>query len=139
MTAPVQFFFDPMCPWAYRGSLWIREVRRQTDLELAWRFFSLEDINREEGKKHPWERRWSFGWSQMRVAALLRRRGEDLVDRWYEACGAAFFERGEPTFTPGGAAAVLEGLGLDGALVEEAIDDPSTTDEVRADHEYLVS
>ena len=53
----VQFFFDPMCPWAYRAYLWIREVRRQTDLDISWRFFSLEEVNREDGKKHPWERR----------------------------------------------------------------------------------
>src|SRR3954464_11942462 len=138
-TDHVDFFFDPMCPWAYQTSVWIRDVRDQTGLDITWRFFSLEEVNREEGKKHPWERPWSYGWSQMRVAAVLRRRGEGLVDRWYEACGAAFFERGEPTFTPEGAAAVLEDLGLDGALVQEAIDDPSTTEEVRSDHDYLVS
>ncbi len=139
VATPVQFFFDPMCPWAYRGSLWIREVRRETGIDITWRFFSLEDINREEGKKHPWERPWSFGWSQMRVAARLRRDGEDVVDRWYAACGEAFFERGEPTFTPEGAAGVLEAIGLSGTLVQEALDDPSTSDEVLADHEYLVS
>ena len=137
-VAAVQFFFDPMCPWAYRSSIWIREVRRQTELDISWRFFSLEEVNREERKKHPWERRWSFGWSQLRIAARLRRDSNELVDRWYETCGAAFFERGEPTFTPEGAATILETIGLPGSLVDEAIDDPSRADEVRAEHEWLV-
>ena len=69
----VDFHFDIMCPYAYQTSLWIRNVREETGLDIRWRFFSLEEINRQEGKKHPWEREWSYGWSMMRVGALLRR------------------------------------------------------------------
>ena len=61
--AAMDFHFDVMCPYAYQTSLWIREVRRLTGLEITWRFFSLEELNRVEGKKHPWEREWSYGWS----------------------------------------------------------------------------
>src|SRR5688572_27328496 len=83
----VDFHFDVMCPWAYQASLWIREVRDHAGVEVAWRFFSLEEINRREGKKHPWERRWSYGWSMMRIGALLRRMDMELLDRWYDAAG----------------------------------------------------
>lgn len=135
----VAFYFDPMCPWAYRASRWIREVRGQVGVAVDWRFFSLEEINREEGKHHPWERDWSYGWSQMRIAALLRRRDPELVDRWYLAAGEAFFDRGEPTFTRAGATAVIEAIGLGSSVVDEALDDPSTAEEVRADHDHLVA
>lgn len=138
VQADVEFFFDPMCPWAYRASLWIREVRRQVGIAIRWRFFSLEETNRAEGKKHPWQRDWSYGWSQMRVGALLRRRGQDVLDRWYAAVGAAGFDRGEPCFTPEGHAAVLAELGLPDGTVDEALRDPSTSREVREDHEHLV-
>lgn len=138
LAVRVEYFFDPMCPWAYRTSRWIREVRRHVELDVAWRFFSLEEVNREDGKKHPWERAWSYGWSQMRVAALLRRDGVEAVDRWYAAAGAAFFERGLPTFTPDGARAVLESIGVDPHRVEEALEDPTTGDEVLADHRECV-
>jgi len=73
--ACVDFHLDMMCPYAYQTSLWIREVRDRTGLQVNWRFFSLEEINRAEGKKHPWEREWSYGWSLMRIGALLRREG----------------------------------------------------------------
>lgn len=43
---------------AYQTSQWIRTVREQVPLEIDWRFYSLEEINREEGNKHPWEREW---------------------------------------------------------------------------------
>ena len=45
----VDFHFDIMCPYAYQTSLWMREVRDRIGLEVRWRFFSLEEINRAEG------------------------------------------------------------------------------------------
>jgi len=141
-TAPavdtVEFFFDPMCPWAYQGSRWIREVRTRRGVEIHWRFFSLEEVNRPEGKRHPWERPWAWGWSQMRVGALLRRESQDAIDRWYRAVGAAFFERGEPTQERAVHERVVVDAGFPRDVVAEAIADPSTTDEVRADHEWAV-
>ena len=56
MRTVVEFHFDPMCPFAYQTSLWIRDVREQVGIGVNWRFFSLEEVNRAEGKKHPWER-----------------------------------------------------------------------------------
>ena len=93
-TERIGFHFDVMCPWAYQTSVWIRDVRRQTGLMIDWRFFSLEEINRTEGKKHPWERDWSYGWGMMRVAALLRRTSMDDCDRFYEAAGRALHVEG---------------------------------------------
>ena len=130
----VDFHFDVMCPWAYQTSRWIREVRDLTGLDVRWRFFSLEEINRVEGKKHPWERPWSFGWSQMRIAAYLRRGpdGNAAVDRWYEATGRAFHEDGRETHVPDVQRDVLRETGFDPDVLDRAIDDPTTTDEVRS-------
>ena len=52
----VDFHFDVMCPFAYQTAKWIREVRGEIGIEIDWKFFSLEEVNRVEGKKHPWER-----------------------------------------------------------------------------------
>ena len=135
----VAFHFDVMCPWAYQTSLWIRDVRRQNGLQIDWRFGSLEEINREEGKKHPWERPWSYGWGMLRVAALLRRTSMDDCDRFYAAAGKALHEDGRKPHRPEVAADILEEIGLDPALVQQAIDDPTTTDEVLADHRAVTS
>ncbi len=135
----VDFHFDIMCPWAYQASLWIRDVRDQLGLEVGWRFFSLEEINRAPGKKHPWEREWSYGWSMMRIGALLRRIEPGLVDQWYLAAGTALHVDGRQPHRREVAEELLTQLGLDRDLVGQAIDDPSTSDEVRADHERVVS
>jgi 2-hydroxychromene-2-carboxylate isomerase len=136
----VDFHFDVMCPWAYQTSKWMHEVERVRDVDVRWRFFSLEEVNRVEGKKHPWEREWSYGWSMLRVAALLRRgpEGNRDVDRFYAAAGRALHEDGVKVHTPDGVASVLQELGLDPGLVDDAIADPSTHDDVRADHQRVL-
>ena len=137
MADAVEFYFDPMCPYAYQTSVWIRDVREQIGLDITWRFFSLEEMNRVEGKKHPWERPWSFGWGQMRVGSLLRReQGNDELDRWYAAVGNAFFNDGVKTHVPAVHEELLLANGFDPTLVERAIADPATSDDVRADHEH---
>ena len=135
----VDFHFDVMCPFAYQTSKWIRDVRAQNGLTINWKFFSLEEINRRDGKKHPWEREWSYGWSMMRIGALLRRSSMDDLDRWYERAGRALHEQGFKPHEPDVARDLLEELGLDPAVVDEAIGDPSTHDEIHAEHDRVVA
>ncbi|MGO8873016.1 MAG: DsbA family protein [Acidimicrobiales bacterium] len=135
----VDFHFDIMCPYAYQTSLWMREVRDTAGVDVRWRFFSLEEINREEGKKHPWERDWSYGWSMMRIGAYLRRDGMDLLDRWYAGAGKALHEDGRKPHRPEVAEVLLDELGLDPGIVRRAIDDPTTGDEVLREHETVVA
>lgn len=135
----VDFHFDVMCPFAYQTSLWMREVRDHVGLTVNWRFFSLEEINRQEGKKHPWEREWSYGWSMMRIGALLRRMDMDHLDRWYAVTGKALHEDGHKPHEPAVARHLLAELGLDPDLVEASIADPTTHDEVRTEHDKVVA
>ena len=137
-VSSVDFHFDPLCPYAYQTSKWIRSVREQNGLDISWRFFSLEEINRVEGKKHPWERDWTFGWSLMRVGALLRRTSMDDLDRWYERIGQALHEEGLRPHRREVARELLAELGLDPGLVDESIADTTTNDEVLADHRRVV-
>jgi 2-hydroxychromene-2-carboxylate isomerase len=137
----VLFYFDPMCPYSYQTSRWIREVRAHLDggLDITWRFFSLEEVNLEAGKRHPWERPWSFGFGQMRVGALIRReQGNDALDRWYDTVGHAFFYDGRKTHIPAEHATVIAEAGFDPDLVDRALADDSLLDEVREEHEDAV-
>jgi 2-hydroxychromene-2-carboxylate isomerase len=135
----VDFHFDVMCPWAYQTSKWIREVRDLSGMTVNWRFFSLEEVNRVEGKKHPWERAWSYGWSMMRIGAVLRRRDPAQLDAWYARAGRALHDEDHKPHDPAVARHLLEEIGIDPAAVDEAMDDPTTHDEVRADHESVIA
>ncbi|WP_018503007.1 mycothiol-dependent nitroreductase Rv2466c family protein [Parafrankia discariae] len=106
----VDLYLDVMCPWAYQTSKWIRTVRAERDIQVTWRFFSLEEAEHKPGKKHPWERPWSYGWSRPRVAAFLRREAdgnaEVEVDRFYAVASRMLHEDGTAVHTREGIDAV---------------------------------
>lgn len=45
--ADLEFFFDPVCPWAWITSRWVTEVQQQRDYEVNWRCISLKMINED--------------------------------------------------------------------------------------------
>jgi 2-hydroxychromene-2-carboxylate isomerase len=135
----VDVHIDVMCPWAYQTTKWLRDVRTRKDLDLRWRFFSLEEVNRVEGKKHPWEREWSYGWSMMRIGALLRRDSMDDLDRWFELAGRALHEDGRKPHHPDVAEQLLRELDLDPGYVRKALADETTHAEVKADHDRVLA
>ncbi|MDG2301138.1 MAG: DsbA family protein [Acidimicrobiales bacterium] len=135
----VDFHFDVMCPWAYQTSKWIRSVREQNEITINWKFFSLEEVNLREGKKHPWEREWSYGWSMMRIGAILRRESMESLDKWYERSGRALHEEGMRPHEPAVAKELLEEIGMDPAIVDISLQDQSTHEEIKEDHQRVVN
>jgi predicted DsbA family dithiol-disulfide isomerase len=123
---PLTFYFDPVCPWAWRTSLWAREVQRQQPLDITWKVFSLGIAN---GRSDP-------NWRNYLRALVLARRegGNDAIDRLYLAMGQAVHDRREDIKKPQVLEAVLEGAGFDRALYSRALDDPSTEEEVTSEH-----
>lgn len=134
----IQFFLDPMCPWAYQTSVWIRRVRETVPMRITWRCCSLEEINRPEGKRHPWERRVAYGWTPMRVGVWLRRIDGELCGAWFEACGHALHRDGRGPYEGAVARELLASIGAPADAWDRALADPSTHDDVRADHEEAV-
>src|SRR5829696_2609642 len=94
----VQFYFDILCPWAWRTSLWIREVAKVRPIDVHWKFLSLEEVNRTTGamkESHTTSR------GPFRTMVLVRRQGgDDAVDRLYLALGRARHERKEEMNDP---------------------------------------
>src|SRR5229473_1377549 len=90
----VNFHFDPLCPLAWRSALWIREARKVRPVDITWRFFSLEVVNRKEGVTPDYQKDGT--WAAMRTLALARRQsGNDAVERLYLTLGASRHGRGE--------------------------------------------
>ena len=106
---------------------------------MRWRFFSLEEINRAEGKKHPWEREWSYGWSMMRVGAFCAARAWTCSTAGTRRPGGPSMSKGASPTGPRWPRTLLAELGLDPGIVRPAIADPTTGDEVLAEHEMVVS
>lgn len=137
--ATVDFYFDTMCPYAHQTSLWIREVQRLTNLHVNWKFFSLEVINHEDGKKWPWDRDIAYGWTPLRIAAWLRRIDNDLCGAWYLASAHALHIEGRRPYELDTAKELLASIGAPADAWESALSDASTHDDVRRDHEHAVN
>jgi predicted DsbA family dithiol-disulfide isomerase len=133
----INFHFDPLCPLAWRTALWIREVRKVRPVDVTWRFFSLEVVNRKEGVTPDFQEDGS--WAAHRTLALARRQGgNDAVERLYLALGAAQHGRRESIKDLEIIQAAAKQADLDPGIVEAALADESTIQDVLADHEEAV-
>ena len=133
----INFHFDPLCPLAWRTALWIREVRKVRPVDVTWRFFSLEVVNRKEGVTPDFQKDGS--WAAHRTLALARRQGgNDAVERLYLALGAAQHGRRENIKDLAIIQEAAKQADLDPGIVEAALADESTVQDVLADHEEAV-
>ena len=91
--ADLEFFFDPICPWAWITSRWVAEVQKLRSYDVTWRFISLRMINEEIGYNEGSEahRQSHFiGTQILRAAALARaEEGNEAVGKVYTAVGTA--------------------------------------------------
>ena len=136
MTDRTRFHFDPLCPWAWQGARWMREVETMRDIEVEWRLFSLRLVN--EGREDPLADRHVKGTPALRTLALVRRQGgNDDVGHLYEAIGDRVHEQKED-LSPSVVKASLGDAGLAPDLLDRALEDETTMKEVRAEHDAAV-
>lgn len=100
-TADIHFWFDPVCPFAWLTSKWVRQVMARRDYTVDWRFISLRLINAEvdyDAYFPPdYEVGHTAGLRLLRVAARTRaEHGGAAVGRLYEAFGAHIFDTSQP-------------------------------------------
>lgn len=133
----VNFHFDPACPLAWRTALWMREVRKVRPVDITWRFFSLEVVNRKEGGVPDFQKDGT--WAAERTLALARRiGGNEAVERLYVQLGAAQHGRRESIKQLEVIQAAAKQAALDPGIVEAALADASTIQDVLADHQEAV-
>ncbi|WP_181028537.1 DsbA family protein [Pseudoclavibacter sp. RFBA6] len=90
MPAPIKvdFWFDPICPFAWMTSRWIDEVARHRDLTITWHIMSLELLNEEKDIPQSY-RDMLQGTSRLGrvVAGVEQDLGNEQVKALYDALG----------------------------------------------------
>ena len=75
-SADLHFYFDPVCPFAWITSKWVRMVAAQRDYTVDWRFISLRIVNANvdyaEHFPPDYEEGHTAGLRLLRVAARVR-------------------------------------------------------------------
>jgi hypothetical protein len=81
-----EFWFDPICPWAWMTSRWILEVEKIRDIEVKWNLFSLAHLNRDKELPEDYKSKLIRSWHCTRViAAAQRDHGFDMTLPLYTA------------------------------------------------------
>ncbi len=156
MPAPdVRFYFDPVCPFCWLTSTWLRMVQAERDLTVDWRFISLRLINADvDYDAHfppEYEAGHTAGLRLLRVAARARHEhGAAALDPLQAAFGARIFDTPPPTDVVDeedhrerrGTREFVEPLLAEAGLPTEladALDDESWDAEIRADGEEALA
>jgi 2-hydroxychromene-2-carboxylate isomerase len=138
--ADADFFWDPMCPWAWITSRWMVEVQEQRGLDVDWRFIALRVVNEDRDYERDFPARYTevhgLGLRLLRVAAAVREdHGRARIGDLYTALGTKIHvEQGrEALLEREGVVEVLRSVDLPAELAD-ALDDEGPHDAaVRAD------
>lgn len=136
MADSVRFYFDPICPWCYQTSRWMRRLAELGEVELSWGFFSLEMQN---AGQEPEEMASAHARSAraLRTAVLARDISETAVGAFYRELGRRVHEEGQDLDAGETVEGSLDDAGLDVALAGKAWSDPSTLDRLGDEHRAL--
>jgi hypothetical protein len=132
-TSRADFWFDPLCPFAWITSRWILEVEKVRDVEVHWHVMSLAYLNRDKDVSDDYRRMLETAWGPVRVCiAAEQKYGAEALLPLYTAMGERIHLHGRDADR----SLVVESLteaGLDATLAD-AMDDAFLDDLVAKSH-----
>jgi predicted DsbA family dithiol-disulfide isomerase len=138
VTERVRFHFDPICPWCYQTSRWIRRLAELGEIELSWGLYSLEIVN--AGDDESTRKGHARSGPSLRTAQLVGEElGSEALGAFYATLGRRVHEEGAPLDDETTIVEALREADVDPSYLEKALADDTTWDRVREQHEALVS
>ena len=132
-TEAVDFWFDPLCPFAWITSRWMLEVEKVRNVETTFHVMSLSVLNEDKDVEQRYKDMLERGWGPVRLAiAVEQSHGSESLRAFYTSIGTKHHNEGRE-FDKALYEEVLEETGLPLELAAAA-DDTSLDEAVRASH-----
>jgi len=132
----VDFWFDPLCPWAWMTSRWMMEVEKVRPVDVTWSVMSLAVLNHGRELPEDYRAMMDRAWGPVRVIMATRDKvGDEIVKPLYDALGERIHHRKEDLDVA--IAGALEALDLPAELAEAATNDEHD-DALRASHQRAI-
>lgn len=137
-TNQADFWFDPLCPFAWITSRWIGEVEDVRSIKTVWHVMSLSVLNEGRELDPGYRDLMDKGWGPVRVIiAAKEQHGDQVVKPLYDAMGTLIHIGGEKDFGVVITKALAE-CGLPADLAEAAGSN-AFDPQLRASHEEGIS
>ncbi|MFT4298438.1 MAG: disulfide bond formation protein DsbA [Aeromicrobium sp.] len=134
MTETVDFWFDPLCPFAWITSRFMLEVEKVRDVRTVFHVMSLSVLNEDKDVPEHYREMIAAGWGPVRLGiAIEARHGSEALRDYYTAIGTKRHNEGRD-FSPELFAEVLTEIGLPAELAAAA-EDASLDQAVRDSHQ----
>ncbi len=133
------FWFDPICPWAWMTSRWMGEVEQVRPVTARWHVMSLAVLN--EGRDLPSDYRelMDKAWGPVRLVNAARElHGEEYVKPLYDALGTRYHPGGRDIGDTSVFTEALAEVGLPEDLVRYTTSD-ELDESLRASHQEGIS
>jgi 2-hydroxychromene-2-carboxylate isomerase len=134
----VDFWFDPICPWAWMTSRWMGEVEQVRPVDVTWHVMSLAVLNEDADLPDDYRRMMDQAWGPVRVVVAAQQlHGDQVVKPLYDAMGTRLHPKGIKDYGQV-IAESLDEVGLPAELAAYATSDEYDA-QLRASHEEGIS
>ncbi|MGH8894078.1 MAG: DsbA family protein [Actinomycetes bacterium] len=131
--ATADFWFDPICPWAWIASRWMLEVEAVRDVRVRWHVMSLAYLNEGRDLPEQYQQLMDQAWGPVRVVvAATEKHGDDFALPLYTALGQRFHHEQRPK-DRATVAEALSAAGLPEDLADE-MDNTSWDEALKVSH-----